>query len=404
MKINEIRELRAAKVAEARSLLAAAETAKRSLTAEESAKFDSLKVEISDLEAQEARAAFMDEQERRGAARTVETGKDTFAALESRVSLLDTLRAGMEGRSLTGAAAELHKELEVRHGKAANGGILVPLSAFEKRTNDTTSGASLIGVDHRADQFIGPLRNSLLVKALGVRTLSGLVGNVDIPKAGNVLSVGWITDGQNAPSSDKTFSSVTMSPKHVAGVTEMSRQLILQSAPTIEALVRDDLSFAIAAAVDSAIISGSGAAGQPLGLLHRPGIHTTTVPATWSDVLDAEQVLRGANIEPSGWYTNTAVQTSLRKVLKSNVAGAQYIAGPSSIGDLPSASSNAAPAKTAILGDWSQVLVGQWGAVELLVNPFAEGPYQRGGVLVRAFATVDVQCRHDEAFVICQGP
>lgn len=404
MKLNEIREARAAKVAEARAIIAAAETAKRSLTTEESTKFDSIKAEIADLEAQETRASFLDEQERRSGARVVEGGKDTLAALESRCSVLEAVRSQVEGRSLTGAAAELHAELEKRHGKASHGGILVPLSAFEARANDATSGAKLIGTDHRADQYIGPLRNSLLVRQLGVRTLPGLVGNVDIPKAGASLSVGWVTDGQSVPSSDKTFAGVTLSPKHVGGVTEMSRQLIMQSAPAIEALVRDDLSFAIAAAVDAAIISGSGAAGQPQGIIGRAGVQTVaTVPATWADVLAAEQLLRAVNVTPSGWYTTTAVQTSLRSVLKSNVAGAEYIAELDSIGDLPSASSNAAPAGKAILGDWSQVLVGQWGAVELLVNPFADGPYQRGGVLVRAFATVDVQCRHEDAFVVC-GP
>jgi len=401
MKLNEIREARAAKVAEARSIIAAAENAKRSLNTEESAKFDAIKAEISDLEQQEQRASFLDEQERRSGARVVEGGKDTFATLEARANVLEALRAQMEGRSLTGAAAELHKELEQRHGKASHGGILVPLSAFEARANDATSGAKLIGTDHLADQYIGPLRNSLLVKQLGVRTLSGLVGNVDIPKAGASLSVGWVGDGGSVPDSSKTFVSVTLSPKHVGGVTEMSRQLIMQSAPAIEALVRDDLSYAIAAAVDAAIIAGTGANNQPQGIIGRAGVQTAVIPATWADVLDREQLLRAANVNPGGWYTTTAVQTALRKVLKSNVAGAEYIADATHIGDLPSASSNAAPANTAILGDWSQVMVGQWGAVELLVNPFADGPYQRGGVLVRAFASVDVQCRNEVAFVVC---
>src|SRR3546814_7449035 len=98
----------------------------------------------------------------------------------------------MEGRALNGAEAEVHAELERRHGKAQNGGILVPLAAFEQRANTTTSAADLVGTDHRADQYIGPLRDSLLVKNLGVRTLSGLVGHVSIPKAGTGLSAGWV--------------------------------------------------------------------------------------------------------------------------------------------------------------------------------------------------------------------
>src|SRR3546814_9640817 len=125
-----------------------------------------------------------------------------------------------------------------------------PLAAFEQRANTTTSAADLVGTDHRADQYIGPLRDSLLVKNLVVRTLSGLVGNVSIPKAGTGLSAGWVPEGTALSESNMTFDAVTLTPHHVGGITEMSRQLIQQSAPAIEDLVRQDLSYAVAAAVD----------------------------------------------------------------------------------------------------------------------------------------------------------
>lgn len=401
MKITEIRERRAAAVAKARAIIAKAENENRQLTAEESGDFDSLKSEIESLEAQEQRASFIDEAERRSVARPVDGGRDTLDTLEQRSSLLSVIRAGTEGRTLTGADAELHAELERRYGAPKHGGILVPLRAFECRENNTTNGAGLVSTDHRADQFIGPLRASLLVKALGVRTLSGLRGDVSIPKYGAGLSAGWVAEGETLTESTMGFSGVTLTPHHVGGITEMSRQLIQQSAPAIEDLVRDDLSFAIAAAVDKAIVAGTGDDGEPQGIIGRLGVLTAGVPATWNAILDVEQMLRGVNVSPSGWYTTTEVLTALRKVLKAPTAGSDYIAGPASIGDLSAASSNAAPEDTAILGDWSQVLIGQWGAVELLVNPYAEGPYRRGGVLVRAFSTIDVQCRHEKAFVVC---
>lgn len=399
MNLKTIREAKAHKTAEARAILAGAEN--RNLTAEESAKFDGLKAEIEQLEQQEARAQFLDDAERR-ATGTVVTGSDSLADLESRVSLLTVLRAGMEGRTLTGAEAEIHAELERRHGKAQHGGVLVPLAAFEKRANTTTTADDLVGTSHRADQYIGPLRDSLLVRNLGVRTLSGLVGNVSIPKWGSGLSAGWVTEGQALSESDMTFDAVTLTPHHVGGITEMSRQLIQQSAPAIEDLVRQDLSYAVAAEIDRAIIAGSGTAGQPQGLIGRTGVQTAALPASWDDVLDIEQLLAAVNVNPTGWYTSPAVLTALRKILKAPTAGSGYIATASSIGDLPASSSNAAPVDTAILGDWSQVLLGQWGAVEILVNPYAEVPYRRGGVLVRAFSTIDVAVRHEEAFVVAQ--
>lgn len=78
-----------------------------------------------------------------------------------------------------------------------------------------------------------------------------------------------------------------------------------------------------------------------------------------------EQQLAALNITPTGWYTSPGVLTGLRGILKAATAGGEYIATAGHIDELPVASSNAAPAETAILGDWSQVLLGQWGAVEI---------------------------------------
>lgn len=400
MTLASIREQRTAAVSKAREILAGAERENRALTADESAKFDATKAEITALEAAEQRQQFVDDAERRQTGIVVNRNGDTSTDLEQRVSLLSVLRAGIEGRALTGAEAEMHAELERRHGKAKHGGILVPLSAFEKRQNTTTTAPELIATQHRADQYIGPLRDSLLVQRLGVRTLSGLTGNVSIPKAGTGLSVGWVEEGQALPESQMDFESVTLTPHHVGGITEMSRQLIQQSSPAIEDLVRQDLSWAIAHAVDAAIIAGTGTGGQPLGIINRTGVQEAALPADWDDVLAIEQMLAAINVNPTGWYTSPAVMTALRGILKAPTAGSDYIATAGRIGELPAASSNAAPVDTAILGDWSQVLLGQWGAVEILVNPYAETPYRRGGVLVRAMSTVDVAVRHEQAFVV----
>lgn len=185
--LQQIREAKAAKVAEARSLANKAEAEKRSLTADESAQFATIKGEIEALEAEEQRVQFLDEQERRSAGVTIVNGNgDTFAALEQRFNLSAALNAASEGRALSGAEAEMQSELRQRHGAPQHGGILVPASAFgEKRANTTTSAGSLVPTDHRPDLYIGALRNSLVVKKLGARVIDGLTGNVSIPKAGN---------------------------------------------------------------------------------------------------------------------------------------------------------------------------------------------------------------------------
>ena len=403
MKLHEIAEAKALKVAEMRSLLSADK-----LNSEGQTKFDSLKKEVTDLEGQEARARFLDDAERRSMGEPDAQHRDN-AALESRVSISRILQSQMEGRSLSGAEAEFSQEAERRNGRKAEG-VYVPLAAFEKRgtVNTTTTGNDLVGVDHRASEYIGPLRNNLLARKLGVRVLSNLRGNVSIPKYATGTTAGWVAEGGALTGSDMTFDSVTLTPKHAGGITEMSRQLIQQSSPDIEALIRDDLAAVLAQAIDSALIKGGGA-NEPTGVLATAGIQTSNLATlSWANVLGMLQKLDIVNASAANIVASTKVKAKLMGTLKSaGIAG--FLMEGGRMADLPCYFSNQVAEKTGapntgklIAGDWSQVMLGIWSEVDLLVNPFDSTAYARGGVLVRAMATCDIAVRHPNAFVFAE--
>lgn len=402
MKLHEIREARAAKVAEARALL---DTAKGQLNPEQQKAFDGLKAAITDLEAQEQRALFVEHAERRAMGEHRAEHRDA-ADLESRVSILRTLQAQMEGRSLTGAEAEYAQEAERRTGRRAQG-VYVPLAALERRVNTTTTAAEIVPTDHRPDLYIGPLRNQLLARRLGVRVLSGLRGDLSIPKHGTGLSTGWIGEGTNVPAAgDMGFDTVSLTPKHAGGVCEMSRQLIQQSSPDIEALIRDELGFLIAKAIDSALILGGGA-NEPKGVLSTTGIQTANLATlSWQNVLAMLQKLDLVNASAANIVASTKVKAKLAGTLKATgVSG--YLLEGGRMADLPVHFSNQVPEKAGspatgrvIAGDWSQVMLGVWSEIDVLVNPFDSTAYARGGVLVRAMTTCDIAVRHPEAFVV----
>ena len=90
--------------------------------------------------------------------------------------MLRVVQAAVEGKPLSGAEAEYNAEIARRNGRPAQG-VYLPMVAIERRVNTTTSGAHLVPDDHRGDQYIPALRNSLLARRLGVRVLSGLRGN-----------------------------------------------------------------------------------------------------------------------------------------------------------------------------------------------------------------------------------
>lgn len=400
MNLNQIREQRAGKVAEMRALLAKAETEKRNLNGDEQTKFDTLKADITALEAQEQRALFLEETERRMTGTPVDRAQTD---LESNVSLLEVLQAGMEGRSLTGAAAEYSKETERRTGRKA-GGIYVPLSVLEQRVNTTTTAGQIVPTDHRADQYIEPFRNKLLARQLGARVLTGLSGNVDIPAYGSGVSSGWVAENGALSASGMTFGNKTLTPKHVGSLAEMSRQLIQQSSPAIEQLLRDDMAFALAQAIDSAMILGGGT-NEPTGILAATGTQSASLATlNWAGILEMLELIELVNGSAGGWLTSPQVATKLRGTLKSATAGAAYLSEGGRMADLGVNSTKQVPLNGTtgqlILGDFSQVMLGIWSEIDILVNPYDSTAYARGGVLVRAMATCDIAIRHPEAFVI----
>ena len=409
MTLQEIRQRKAARTAEARAIVAKAESEKRQLTAEESANFATIRADIESLEQDEQRQQFLDDAERRAAGVTVIAGNggDTIAALESRVSLMRVLQAGVEGRALSGAELEYAQETERRTGRKAQG-VFVPMSALERRVNTTGSAPELVPTDHRGDLYIQPLRNKLLARRLGVRVLSGLHGNVTIPKHGTGVSVGWVAENGAVPDSDVNPSNITLAPKHAGGVTELSRQLIMQSSPDVEQLMRDDFAAVLAQAIDSALIKGGGT-NEPTGVLSTVGIQTANLATlNWANVLAMKAKAELANVDASSWLFNPSVAAKFAGTEKSTGTGIYLLGDDGRMAGIQSYSTNQVPnnatpdpdAGIAILGDWSQVLLGIWSEIDILVNPYAQPAYGRGGVLVRAMSTVDVGVRHPQAFVV----
>ena len=397
MQLHQIREARAAKVNEARSLLAASPQ----LNAEGQAAFDRIKKEITELEAQEQRAVFIEDMERKSLGAPVHK---SVTDLENSISIVEAIAAHAENRSLTGALAEYNQE-QKRQGVQAKG-VLIPHSLFEKRAaQTTTTAAGIVPDDFRADQFVGLLRNSMIVRSLGARLLPNLRGDVVIPRQATTSTAQWISEGEGLSDTGLTFNSITLQPRHVGAITELSRQLLQQANPSIEALVRDDFINVVSLAIDKAMLHGDGVK-EPEGLLTAATGTGTLGAPTWAKVLTVLQGLALKNITPNAWLTHPAVATVLRKTLReTGLPG--YLLDNGQMAGVPVAVTNqlaekaGTPAKgRMIVGDFSEMIVGTWGSVDVVTNPYAEGPFSRGAVQVRILTTCDMVPRREDAFTV----
>src|SRR3546814_3350175 len=139
----------------------------------------------------------------------------------------------------------------------------------------------------------------LLARRLGWRLLSGLHGNGSIHKHGTGVSTGWVAENSAVPDSTVAPVNLTLTPKHAGGVTEMSRQLIMQSSPDVEQLIRDDFAAVLAQAIDSALIKGGGT-NEPTGVLSTVGIQTANLATLdWANVLAMKAKAELANADAS---------------------------------------------------------------------------------------------------------
>lgn len=403
MKLHEIREARATKVAEARALL---DTAQGKLNADQQKAFDGLKSEITDLEGQEQRASFIEEAERRAMGQPADK---QAADLEKRISVIDAINAQVEGRSLSGALAEFNKE-QKRMGIASRG-VLVPASLFEKRAT-TTTAAQIVPDDFAPNEYVGLLRNSMVVQRLGARVLPNLRGDLVVPKAATAHTAEWLAEGDKLTGSNATYDSIKLTPRHVGAKTELSRQLLQQSSPAVEALVRDDFVQIVSLAVDKAMLHGDGIK-EPLGLIGRTGlagdVQTGNLATlSWATFLELFEALALVNANPNGIVTHAEVVTKLRSTLKTaSLPG--YLMENGQVGGITVSMTNQIEAKAGtpnkgrlLMGDFGQVLIGQWGALDVLANPYAQDSFDAGAVQIRVMATMDAQVRHEAAFVVVE--
>lgn len=404
MNINAIKEARAAKVAEMRSMLDTAKDGK--LTGDQKKHFDTMKAEITDLEADEQRASFVQESERRMTGQPVDK---SLANLESRISLVDAINAQIENRSLTGALAEYNLE-KTREGiTARRGGVLVPSSIFEARTTQTTTAQSkIVPDDYRADQFIGLMRNAMVMRSLGARVLTGLRGDTVIPKMTGAHTAYWVAEGDSLTESNPTVNSIKLTPKHVGALSSVSRQLLQQANPSIEGLIRDDFVSVIGLAIDKAMLHGLAVNDEPVGILNTANIQTASLATlTWAAVVALMEKLALENVTANAMITHAKAATKLQTTLKDATAGAEYLMQAGRMAGLPANVTNQLDAKTGspatgrvLVGDFSQLVVGEWGSAEILANPYATGYYEKGNIQLRIMATLDMVVRNPKAFVL----
>lgn len=264
------------------------------------------------------------------------------------------------------------------------------------------AGGYLVGTENMG--FIEMLRNRSVAFRMGARRLSGLNGNVTIPRQSAAATAYWLAnEATQINESQQTFVQMALTPKNVGAYTEISRQLLLQSSPAAEGIVTDDLAQAVALAVDLAVLEGSGASGQPTGISNTAGIGSVTgTSLAAAGVIEFMTDVAASNVTPMrpGYVTTPGVAGLLMVRPELPTTGTTRLwngnVWDGSLFNVPAMTSMQLTAASMIFGDWNEAVVGEWGVLEVEVNPFAN--FQAGIIGVRALYSVDIGIRRPFAF------
>lgn len=352
------------------------------------------------------------------AAQTTEVPHLDLSANETRrFSVMGAILAMSENNwSRAGFEKECHTEILKRLGiaEAPHHGIFIPadvqhrdLRAPRARRDLTVgtanAGGYLVGTDLKPASFIEMLRARSIGGRVGVTFMPGLVGNVAIPKQSGASTAYWLTNEATAiTESQITLAQLALAPKTLGALTELSRLLQLQSTPAADMLVMSDFARVMALKIDLAMLEGDGTGGAPTGIASTAGIGSVTgTSMAYDDVVEFQtDVATGNALTPECAYvTPPAIAGLLLQRQRFSSTDTPLWQGSVLEGQMAGFLATTTTQMTAasmIFGDFSQVVIGEWGFLELALNPYSQ--FSAGISAIRAMQTVDVGVRQAGAF------
>ena len=310
-----------------------------------------------------------------------------------------------QAREEAGFEFEASRAVEQRTGQQARG-LLVPSDVLTRDlTVGTASGAGdLVFTDARPGSFIELLRNRMALNALGITTLSGLQGNVAIPRQTGAATAYWVAEGGAPTESAPSVDQVTLTPRTVGAFTDFTRRLMLQSSIDVETMVRNELAMVLALEIDRVGLYGLGSSGEPMGIKLTTGINTKDFAAdspTYAELvaMESEITADNADIGAMGYLTNSTRAGAMKTTEKASNT-AQFVYEPGgTVNGYGLVVSNQVASGDVFFGVWSQLVLGLWSSIDLTVDTTTLNT--SGGVRVIALQDVDFAVRHPEAF--CRG-
>ena len=397
----ELRQDRAALIADANVMLESCKTESRDFNETEQVSYDEKMTAIDKLAKS---IETVERQEKLNA----EIASNVGSASVQKTSDIKEVRdysvfkaiSGMMNNNLDGVEKEMHNQAvnEARAAGFSVNGLGIPAFMLESRA-DISQGSSAIAPTNVLG-YAEAMREASVFNNVGARILSGLTANTNIPITG-AQTVAWAAENGAAADGGAEFTKVELSPVRLAATVDISKQLLLQNGGA-EAAIMADLGRAVAGKIDQAIFNDTTISGAPASISANGDISSITAESTFADgvsvmkdLVQAEQVLASAN----GLEGNLAYVCSpeLLAQIKRGVQVAAVSAGLDGmlVNGYPIHFTNGCGKSSGasgdfVYGDFSKLIVGLFGGVDIMVDPYTQAAFGQTRLVVNNYVDFGV--------------
>lgn len=253
-------------------------------------------------------------------------------------------------------------------------------------TASATAAGNVVATLLRPDLFIDLLRNASVAGKVGVETIVGLIGNIDLPRQTAASTFSWLAQTAQTSASNLTVDKVTLTPQEGRAYQEYSRMLLLQATPSIEMLVQNDLFKVALLGIDQAVFFGAGhASQQPKGIAIESGIGSVDCSqgVSWPQVVQFETLIRTSNVQNDlKWVMRPTVKGILKTRPKTLQFPMFLMDDQNRCNGYDSVASSQITDQYLFLGDFTWEILAYWGNMDLLVNPYIKDDYAQTRVSV----------------------
>lgn len=362
MNILELMEKRQSLKDEMTALINAGEAEKRELNDTETARMAEIRKEVADLDEQVR--AIEKENEKLS---LQEVRKNNEKQIEPKMKLINLINDVVNARSFS---EEAQAHIDLAKGEMRKSGLSTKGQIVLRAINATTATEGQENVAEEKTAIELALRNKLVAVKAGATFLGNLVGDVSIPTYSG-SNVAWAGETAAAADGQGEFSEVTITPKRLTATLDVSKQFLLQDSNDAEAMLIRDLAGAIAEKLETTIFGdGAGSATQPKGLFNGVTATDSIDAIAYQDVLEVEQALEEKNATEYMFVTSPAVKFALKGVQKGN--GLQMVCEGNEIDGIDYVSSNSVLKNGFLALDPKSLVIGQWGGIDILVDPYTK--------------------------------